>query len=73
MKLDSNNTNQFKRKCQETLKQYIRDGDTQNPLVFADFSNEERAMMHEYVPFLYLFLHKLFDAVKKKILFICKT
>ncbi|KAK0181887.1 hypothetical protein PV327_000071 [Microctonus hyperodae] len=47
MKLDSNNTNQFKRKCQETLKQYIRDGDTQNPLVFADFSNEERAMMHE--------------------------
>ncbi|XP_034935843.1 NF-kappa-B-repressing factor [Chelonus insularis] len=47
LKLDSNNMSLFKKKCQETLRQYIEEGVTQDYLSFPDFTNEERAIMHE--------------------------
>ncbi|CAG5106068.1 Similar to NKRF: NF-kappa-B-repressing factor (Homo sapiens) [Cotesia congregata] len=47
LKLTSDNMGLFKRKCQQTLSQYIRESDTHNYLVFADFTNDERSIMHD--------------------------
>ncbi|XP_011305909.1 NF-kappa-B-repressing factor-like [Fopius arisanus] len=44
--LNQSNRVHFKTKFKETLQQYINDGATHD-LVFSDFDNEERALMHQ--------------------------
>ncbi|XP_015120686.1 NF-kappa-B-repressing factor [Diachasma alloeum] len=44
--LNQSNRIHFKTKFRETLQQYIRDG-AKDDLVFCDFDNDERALMHQ--------------------------